>query len=190
LAWEAAEMRSRGASDLAVMAVACVAAAGCSISTSSAAPPSPAVASAAGSHTESWTRGILTYWLKWHGTRGGIQIDGFRASFTTCRHVLFFSKCNRGLVRPEITFAIYRPAEVGQTHNRLWGRDVSIGNTFNPLTDGSTARLPRGTRIAATFPPGSTLSVDLWALNDWNGAGEGGGQWYRVSGSGGAVLLG
>jgi hypothetical protein len=183
---------SRRVRCLAAAGAACLFVTGCSVSVSSPASlPSSAAASGMGSHTASWTRGMLTYWVRWHGTKGGIQIDGLRAKFTTCHHVFFFfTKCQRGLVKPEITFGVYAQAVIGQRDKRLWGQDVSIGSNFRLLSAGGTAWLPTGHRIAMIFPPGSMLGVGLWGYNDWSAVGEGGNQWYRAPNSDGTVFLG
>jgi hypothetical protein len=82
---------SRAARSATAVAVACIFAAGCSIS--SAVTPPPGVASGTRSHTERWTRGMLAYWLQWHVSERGIQIVGFRARFITC-HRVFLSLQN------------------------------------------------------------------------------------------------
>jgi hypothetical protein len=134
---------------------------------------------------------MLTYWLRWRDTKDGIQIDGLRAKFTACHHVLFFfTKCQQGLIKPEITFGVYAQAPFGQRDKRLWGQDVSISNSFRPLSAGGTVWLPRRQRIVTIFPPGSVLKVGLWGYNDWGDIYEGGNQWYRAPNSNGTLILG
>ena len=183
---------SRRARCLAAAGAACIVVTGCSISVSPpASAPAPGVARGMGSHTASWTAGVLTYWLRWHGTKGGIQVDGLRATFTTCHRVLFFfTGCQRGLVNPEITFGIYAGSTISQRGKRLWDQDVSVSSSFRPLSAGGTVWLPKGQRIATIFPSGSILSVGLWGFNDWSAPGEGGNQWYRAPNSHGVVILG
>lgn len=177
---------------LAAAGAACVVVTGCSISVSPpASSPSPGVARGMGSHTASWTAGMLTYWLSWRGTKGGIQVDGLRATFTTCHRVLFFfTGCQRGLVSPEITFGIRARSMNSQRGKRLWDQDVSIRSSFRPLRAGGTVWLPKGQRIETIFAPGSILSVGLWGYNDWSAPGEGGNQWHRAPNSDGTVILG
>jgi hypothetical protein len=132
---------------------------------------------------------MLTYSLRWHGTKRGIQIEGFRATFTTCHQAFLVTKCDRGLVRPEVTFAVFAEAKDDQPGKRLWHKDVAISNTFNVLKAGATPKLPSNTPVASTFPPGSVLDVRLWGFDDWNAVEQGGNQWYRVPGSNGVVIL-
>ena len=175
---------SRVARMVGAVATVSAVATGCSASPTTDTP-------AVGSHSQSHTQGMLTYWVKWHVDKDGIRIEGFRARFTTCHHVwIFFSECRPALVKPMVSFAIYAPRQSRDTPlTRLWGQTVRIPPANHVVTNG-TPWLPKGSQLATTFPPGSYFGVQLYAFNDWNSVQFGGDQYYRVANANGGIVLG
>jgi hypothetical protein len=181
-------MWSRVARMIGLVAIGGAIVAGCSTSPAS-------TATAFGSHLDSHTQGILTYAVKWRVRNGQVRIDGFRASFKTCHRTwIFFSTCGRGLVNPQVSFAIYSPTDA-----RLWNQIVpvtrkpdhmTLARQLEHMTAAGTLWLPKGGVLAVTFPQGSFLRVQLYGFNDWNGVEAGGDQFYRVAGTGSSAVLG
>jgi RHS repeat-associated protein len=129
------------------------------------------------------TQGKVTFAVGWYSYKNTVSLSNASGTFDTCHWVDTgphgnFRYCNRGLVQPVFGFYLWTPSVFGQKQKLLWGYNDQLSDNDKPVKQGGTGEIPLGP--SKEQPRKSYFTWQLWALNDWSGQAEGGGQWYPV----------